>query len=65
MRLLAYVDPVSGSIILQALIAGVIGIMVFFRNSLARLVGLVRPAKAVEAVPAAAPQTEPSLPQDQ
>jgi len=53
MRLLAYVDPVSGAIVLQALIAGLVGIVVFFRNSLARMMGLLRPAKTAEATPQA------------
>jgi hypothetical protein len=32
-----YIDPVSGSIVLQALVAGVVGGMAFFRRSIARV----------------------------
>lgn len=34
---LLYIDPVSGSIVVQALVAGVVGGMAFFRRSIARL----------------------------
>ena len=34
--LLAYIDPVSGSIVLQAIIAAVIGGAAFFRDKLSR-----------------------------
>ena len=37
--LLAYIDPVSGFIILQVIIAGVLGTVAFFRRSLARILG--------------------------
>lgn len=33
---LLYIDPVSGSIVLQALVAGVVGGMAFFRRSILR-----------------------------
>jgi hypothetical protein len=33
---LLYIDPVSGSIVLQALVAGLVGGMAFFRRSIAR-----------------------------
>lgn len=32
-----YIDPVSGSIVLQALIAGVVGGAAFFRRNIARV----------------------------
>ena len=35
--LFAYIDPVSGSILLQLIIAGITGVGVFFRRSLKRL----------------------------
>ena len=34
--LLAYVDPVSGTIILQLIIAGAVGTVTFFRRSIGR-----------------------------
>lgn len=33
-----YIDPVSGSIVVQALVAGVVGGVAFFRRSIARLI---------------------------
>jgi hypothetical protein len=36
--LLAYIDPVSGSIIVQALIAGLVGAVAFFRRSIGRVI---------------------------
>lgn len=32
-----YIDPVSGSIVLQAVVAGVVGSLAFFRRSIARV----------------------------
>ena len=40
--ILAYIDPGSGSLIIQVLIASLIAIPVFFRNQLARVTGLSR-----------------------
>lgn len=37
--LFAYIDPGSGSLILQTIIAGIVGVFVFFRGSIARLFG--------------------------
>ena len=37
--LLAYIDPGSGSLILQTIIAGAVGALVFFRNAIGRLLG--------------------------
>jgi len=34
--LLAYVDPVSGTIIIQLIIAGAVGAVAFFRRSIGR-----------------------------
>ena len=39
---LAYIDPGSGSLIIQVLIASLIAIPVFFRNQIAKLTGLSR-----------------------
>jgi hypothetical protein len=40
--ILAYIDPGSGSLIIQVLIASLIAIPVFFRNQIARVTGLSR-----------------------
>ncbi len=40
-ELLAYIDPGSGSLIIQAAIAAVIAIPIFFRAQIARLVHAV------------------------
>lgn len=52
--LFAYIDPGSGSLIVQALIAGVVAIPVFFRHQIARVVRTLRGKddEGVEAVSA-------------
>jgi hypothetical protein len=40
--ILAYIDPGSGSLIVQALIAGLVAVPVFFRHQIARLVRTLR-----------------------
>ncbi len=40
--ILAYIDPGSGSLIIQVLIASLVAIPIFFRNQIARLTGLSR-----------------------
>lgn len=53
--MLAYIDPGSGSLIIQVVIATLIAIPVFFRNQIARVVGLARgrrkPDTALDARP--------------
>ena len=39
---LAYIDPGSGSLIIQAAIAAVIAIPIFFRSQIARVVRVLR-----------------------
>ncbi|QDV32514.1 hypothetical protein [Tautonia plasticadhaerens] len=41
MHILAYIDPISGTILLQLLIGGIIGGIAFFRNSARKLLGRV------------------------
>ena len=41
----AYIDPGSGSLIVQALIAGLVAIPIVFRNRISRLVRAVRGSK--------------------
>ena len=36
----AYIDPGTGAIILQMIIAGLVGVAVFFRQAIARFFGL-------------------------
>jgi hypothetical protein len=45
LHLLAYIDPGSGSLIIQALIATVVAIPFFFRHHIGRLVRSVRGEK--------------------
>ena len=49
--ILAYIDPGSGSLIIQALIAGLVAVPIFFRHQIARLVRTLRgkddPAKTL------------------
>jgi hypothetical protein len=40
--ILAYIDPGSGSLLVQALIAGLVAIPVFFRHQIARMIRAVR-----------------------
>jgi len=46
---LAYIDPGSGSLIIQALIAGVVAIPFFFRQQIGRFVRAVRRTDTAEA----------------
>jgi hypothetical protein len=43
--LLAYIDPGSGSLIIQVVIATIIAIPIFFRTQIARIVHLARGRK--------------------
>jgi len=38
----AYIDPGSGSLVIQALIAGLVAIPIFFRRHIARAVNAIR-----------------------
>ena len=40
--LYAYIDPGSGSLVIQALIAGLVAVPVFFRRQIARFVSTLR-----------------------
>jgi hypothetical protein len=46
---LAYIDPGSGSLIIQALIAGVVAIPFFFRQQIGRFVRTVRRTDSTDA----------------
>jgi hypothetical protein len=47
-HLLAYIDPGSGSLIIQALIATAVAIPIFFRTQIGRLLSTLRGAKATD-----------------
>jgi hypothetical protein len=47
-QLLAYIDPGSGSLIIQAVIATAVAIPIFFRTQIGRLLSNLRGAKASE-----------------
>ena len=48
----AYIDPGSGSLIIQALIAGLVAIPIFFRQQIARAIRAVRGTGDTAATPA-------------
>lgn len=48
-HLLAYIDPGSGSLIIQAVIATLVAIPFFFRDKIGRIVRAVRGTDAAEA----------------
>ncbi len=41
LTLFAYIDPMSGAILLQVIIAGFVGCVAFFRRSIGRVFGRV------------------------
>lgn len=47
--MLAYIDPGTGSIILQSLIAGALGVLIFFRDAIKRAFRIVFPGKSAPA----------------
>ncbi len=47
-HLLAYIDPGSGSLIIQAVIATLVAIPIFFRTQIAKLLSTFRGAKVQE-----------------
>lgn len=53
--LFGYIDPMSGSIVLQVIIAGVIGGLAFFRRSWLRLLAVVTGGSAATHSQTAAP----------
>ena len=53
----AYIDPGSGSLIVQALIAGLVAVPIFFRRQISRFLGTLR--RRDETVEAAATQDDP------
>jgi hypothetical protein len=58
MAILAYIDPGSGSLILQAILAGLLSIPFFFRRTISGALHRLRGGKQEPATPAA---NEPDL----
>ena len=54
---LAYIDPGSGSLIIQAVIAGIVAVPFFFRQQIGRIIRTVR--RGAES-PATTPTTQAS-----
>lgn len=57
---LAYIDPVSGSIMIQLLVGAVLGGGLFFRRSIARLFGFFRGTSKDEPTDASSPSEQPT-----
>jgi hypothetical protein len=56
---LAYIDPGSGSLIIQAAIAAIIAIPIFFRSQIARVMRALRRSDNDEATPVDDATTRP------
>jgi hypothetical protein len=54
MNILAYIDPGSGSLLLQAIVAGLLAIPFFFRRTIGGFVGRLRGGSDERAEPARA-----------
>jgi len=59
-HLLAYIDPGSGSLIIQAVIATVVAVPFFFRQQIGRFVRAVRRTDTTEATETSKGQDTPS-----
>ena len=46
--LFAYIDPGSGSLVVQAVIAGLVAVPIFFRRQISRVFRAVRPSDEAE-----------------
>ena len=60
--LAAYIDPGSGSLIIQAVIASVVAIPFFFRQQIGRVVRMLRRGETPDATGTPLPPTNPDLP---
>jgi hypothetical protein len=56
----AYIDPGSGSLVVQALIAALVAVPIFFRQQIGRAIRAVRGSSA--STPVAPPKGEDSTP---
>ena len=59
----AYIDPGSGSLLIQGLIAALVAIPVFFRHQIARAVQAIRGKQEVEPAAVPAPDDPGPTPQ--
>jgi hypothetical protein len=59
--LAAYIDPGSGSLIIQAVIASVVAIPFFFRQQIGRVVRMLRRADVPDEAGTPLPPTNPDL----
>jgi len=53
--LFAYIDPGSGSLVIQALIAGLVALPIFFRHQISRAIRVIRGGSAIEQEAATTP----------
>jgi hypothetical protein len=60
----AYIDPGTGSLVLQMLIAGFVGAGVFFRKTVGRIFGRNKPDDSEPAAETGEPKNEPLLKTD-
>jgi hypothetical protein len=58
----AYLDPGSGSIIIQAVIAGIVAVPIIFRNKISAIVRSIRGADAPETKETVAEPTSTDTP---
>jgi superfamily II DNA or RNA helicase len=59
-HLLAYIDPGSGSLIIQAVIATVVAVPFFFRQQIGRFVRAVRRTESTESIESSKGKDTPS-----
>ena len=52
---LAYIDPGTGSLVLQAVIAGIVAVPFFLRHHIRRFIGVVRRGQRRDAVESSTP----------
>jgi len=58
----AYLDPGSGSIIIQAVIAGIVAVPIIFRNRISAIVRAIRGGEAPEVTETVAEPTSTDTP---
>ena len=56
---LAYIDPGVGSLLLQMLIGSLVGVVLFFRQGIGRMLGMLR--RSNTEAPTANPRSEETL----
>jgi len=58
----AYIDPGTGSLLIQALIAGLVAVPIFFRHQIARVIRTVRGRNEPGSEPG--PEADDDMPRD-